>query len=444
MNFEVLNNEGSLLENVNPTVIKVIGCGGGGSNAVRNMIEANIQNIDFIAVNTDVQALSKSIAKIRIPIGQKLTQGLGAGGDPLIGEKAAEEDKDAICNALRGANMVFVTAGMGGGTGTGSAPVVAKIAKEMGILTVAIVTTPFAWEGPRRAKLAEEGLVKLRNEADSVIVIPNSKIIEVFQENLEFIDQLRRADDLLRQAIAGMARIVTSTGTMNIDFADVKKAMENQKTAIFGIGTASGKQRASDAAYNALHNPLLTDMNINGAKHILVNIVTSVPLGAEIQEVANVVSQTAAIDVYELKTGVVIDESMGDEMSVTVIATGFGETESVGEEAETPEETQASHMEVSEKRERAPVRNENVFSSNDFSNALSGKVVLQDSAPKPSLFSQSEPEQEAKPGDYGSFGSVNANKETQKDVDVNDLSIPAYQRRQSNLPRTINFNKNKS
>ncbi|MDE7383617.1 MAG: cell division protein FtsZ, partial [Treponemataceae bacterium] len=234
MEFDVVDNEGSILGNVNPTVIKVIGCGGGGSNAVRNMIEADIKNVDFIAMNTDAQALSKSIAKIRIPIGQKLTQGLGAGGDPAIGEKAAEEDQDSICNALRGANMVFVTAGMGGGTGTGSAPVVARLAKEMGILTVAIVTTPFTWEGPLRAKLAKAGLEKLYDAVDSIIVIPNSKILTAFPdlENATLIEQLRLADDVFRQAIEGVINIVTVTGVINIDFADVKKAIENQKTTL--------------------------------------------------------------------------------------------------------------------------------------------------------------------------------------------------------------------
>lgn len=440
MKFDVVDNEGSILGNVNPTVLKVIGCGGGGSNAVRNMIEANIQNVDFIAMNTDAQALSRSIAKIRIPIGQKLTQGLGAGGDPAIGEKAAEEDQDAICNALRGANMVFVTAGMGGGTGTGSAPVVAKLAKEMGILTVAIVTTPFEWEGPLRAKLAKEGLEKLRNAADSVIVIPNTKILKIFtdKENATLIEQLRMADDVLRQSISGVAKIVTSTGLINIDFADVKKAMENQKTAIFGIGTASGKGRATDAATKAINNPLLEDMNINGAKHILVNIVASNPTTEELQEVANIVSKSAAIDVYELKPGVVIDENMGDELSVTVIATGFGDPDTVSKENEAAQEE--TRVEDTEKVENeSAAKNENIFSLNDF-NALSGKKPSQNASRNPVPFSQGGAEKEAKPGDYGSFGSVNAHRGAGHYVDETDLNIPTYSR---NLSRTINFNKNK-
>ncbi|MBD5407038.1 MAG: cell division protein FtsZ [Treponema sp.] len=439
MEFDVVDNEGSILGNVNPTVIKVIGCGGGGSNAVRNMIEADIKNVDFIAMNTDAQALSKSIAKIRIPIGQKLTQGLGAGGDPAIGEKAAEEDQDSICNALRGANMVFVTAGMGGGTGTGSAPVVARLAKEMGILTVAIVTTPFTWEGPLRAKLAKAGLEKLYDAVDSIIVIPNSKILTAFPdlENATLIEQLRLADDVLRQAIEGVINIVTVTGVINIDFADVKKAIENQKTTLFGMGSASGKGRATEAATNAINNPMLEDMNIDGAKHILVNVIASNPTTEELQEIATIVSKSAAIDVYELKQGVVIDPDKGDELSVTVIATGFGDSNRVSKENEVAQD-EAKTEEV-EKGENEGAKNENFISLSDF-NALSSKKTSQSPSRNPLLFSQGEDEKEAKPGDYGSFGSVNANKKMGHYVDENDLSVPTYSR---NLSRTINFNKNK-
>lgn len=439
MEFDVVDNEGSILGNVNPTVIKVIGCGGGGSNAVRNMIEADIKNVDFIAMNTDAQALSKSIAKIRIPIGQKLTQGLGAGGDPAIGEKAAEEDQDSICNALRGANMVFVTAGMGGGTGTGSAPVVARLAKEMGILTVAIVTTPFTWEGPLRAKLAKAGLEKLYDAVDSIIVIPNSKILTAFPdlENATLIEQLRLADDVLRQAIEGVINIVTVTGVINIDFADVKKAIENQKTTLFGMGSASGKGRATEAATNAINNPMLEDMNIDGAKHILVNVIASNPTTEELQEIATIVSKSAAIDVYELKQGVVIDPDKGDELSVTVIATGFGDSNRVSKENEVAQD-EAKAEEV-EKGENEGAKNENFISLSDF-NALSSKKTSQSPSRNPLLFSQGKDEKEAKPGDYGSFGSVNANKKMGHYVDENDLSVPTYSR---NLSRTINFNKNK-
>lgn len=439
MEFDVVDNEGSILGNVNPTVIKVIGCGGGGSNAVRNMIEADIKNVDFIAMNTDAQALSKSIAKIRIPIGQKLTQGLGAGGDPAIGEKAAEEDQDSICNALRGANMVFVTAGMGGGTGTGSAPVVARLAKEMGILTVAIVTTPFTWEGPLRAKLAKAGLEKLYDAVDSIIVIPNSKILTAFPdlENATLIEQLRLADDVLRQAIEGVINIVTVTGVINIDFADVKKAIENQKTTLFGMGSASGKGRATEAATNAINNPMLEDMNIDGAKHILVNVIASNPTTEELQEIATIVSKSAAIDVYELKQGVVIDPDKGDELSVTVIATGFGDSNRVSKENEVAQD-EAKAEEV-EKGENEGAKNENFISLSDF-NALSSKKTSQSPSRNSLLFSQGEDEKEAKPGDYGSFGSVNANKKMGHYVDENDLSVPTYSR---NLSRTINFNKNK-
>lgn len=332
MDFQVVNNviangspEGTKLSAVSPTVIKVVGCGGGGSNAVNNMIKANIQNVDFVALNTDLQALNQSLAKNRIAIGQKLTQGLGAGSDPSIGEQAAQEDKDAIMSILKGANMVFVTAGMGGGTGTGSAPIVAQIARDMGALTVGIVTTPFEWEGPRRMELAQEGISKLRDAADSVIIIPDSKILDVYSKDLSFIEQFRAADDLLRQAIEGVSNIITLYGTPNIDFADVRAAMKDQGTAIFGIGRSTGENRAVDAATKAIHNPLLEDVCIDGARHFLVNVCASEDFKmSELQEISKIVSAGAS-EGYDLKPGFVSDESMGDEISVTVIATGFGQ-----------------------------------------------------------------------------------------------------------------------
>ncbi|SJZ47404.1 cell division protein FtsZ [Treponema porcinum] len=431
MNFEVLNNEGSDLNAVSPTVIKVVGCGGGGSNAVNRMIEADIKNVDFIALNTDLQALNKSNAKSRLAIGQKITQGLGAGGDPLIGEKAAEEDKDAISNILKGANMVFVTAGMGGGTGTGSAPVVAKIAREIGALTVGIVTTPFPWEGPQRMKLALDGIQRLREAVDSVIVIPNAKIVDVFGQGMSFKEQLRAADDMLRQSIEGMSMIITQHGTPNIDFADVRAAMKGQGTAIFGIGTASGENRAVDAATKAINNPLLEDTRIDGAKHFLINVCASSDFTLnELTEISNIVCASAS-PAFDLKPGVVTDDSMGDTISVTVIATGFG---SENETCEKEPAEQVSAEEINPVKE-----DDNVFSDEEYSKLLSGKTQVQNELFSTADTVQAEPDVPVK--DYGSFKKADANSgyRSSVSVDVNDLNTPACLRK--NLSRTINFDR---
>ncbi|MCR5495881.1 MAG: cell division protein FtsZ [Treponema sp.] len=430
MDFEVINEQGSNLSNENPTVIKVVGCGGGGSNAVNRMIEANIQNVEFIALNTDLQALNKSIASKRLAIGQKLTQGLGCGGDPSIGEKAAEEDKEAITNILRGANMVFVTAGMGGGTGTGSAPVVAKIARELGALTVGIVTTPFTWEGKRRMELAQDGLKKLQEAVDSVIIIPNRKICEVFGDGLTFVEQYRAADDLLRQSIEGMSTIITKYGTPNIDFADVRAAMQGQGTAIFGIGVAKGENRAVDAAQMAINNPLLEDTNIDGAKHFLINVCANNDFKLnELEEISGIVCASASKD-YELKPGIVVDETMGDSISVTVIATGFNGSGSQEEEVKV--ET------VVEKKSQ----DTNVISASDFDSLLSGSKndVTSDT---PGLFDSLEEEtvnKQENPNAYvSSFTKVRSAVDS--NVDENDVNTPACLRRKRELRRDITFNR---
>ena len=436
MDFEVVNNQGSDLSKENITVIKVVGCGGGGSNAVNRMIEADIHDVEFIALNTDLQALNKSIAQSKLAIGQKLTQGLGAGGDPTIGENAAEEDKEAIKNILKGANMVFVTAGMGGGTGTGSAPVVARIAREIGALTVGIVTTPFKWEGDRRMVLAEEGLKKLREAVDSVIVIPNSKICEVFGQGLSFVEQYRAADDLLRQSIEGMSTIITRYGTPNIDFADVRAAMKGQGNAIFGIGVASGENRAVDAASNAINNPLLEDTSIEGAKHFLVNICASSDFSLnEMEEISKIICASADPK-YDLKPGIVTDDSMGDSISVTVIATGFNQTEQGFCE---PAAKNNSVPQGIEKKE-----NSNNLSFSEFDSIMKGSSVSHEA---PNLFDEANQEiykdepassvsgiEDGSPSDWRSkIGSV----------DPNDRSIPAALRKNNGYSRTINFDRKK-
>ena len=306
-----------------PTCIKVVGCGGGGGNAVNRMIEAKISSVEFIAINTDLQALGGSKAEVRLAIGQKVTKGLGSGGKPSIGEQAAEEDKEMITNALRGADMVFVTAGMGGGTGTGSAPIVAQIARELGALTVAVVTTPFDFEGPIRMRQAKAGLEKLRDQVDSLIVIPNQQILKVVDKNTSVPDAFRYADDVLRQGVEGISNIITKPGDVNTDFADVKNTMQGQGNAIFGIGIGEGENRAVEAATKAISNPMLENSHIDGAKNLLINICASEEVSmSEVSEICKIISASASKD-FNMYWGQVTSPTMGDKISVTVIATGF-------------------------------------------------------------------------------------------------------------------------
>ena len=308
---------------VSPTVIKVIGAGGGGSNAVNRMIEEGLQHVEFIVANTDKQALNKSVAENKIVIGSKLTNGLGAGGKPEIGEKAAIEDSEAIANILRGADLVFVTAGMGGGTGTGAAPIIAKIAKEQGALTVGVVTKPFNFEGKVKMELAEEGIRKLHEQVDTLIVIPNQYLLSVVDKKTSIKEAFRIADDVLRQGVQGISDLITHPGEVNIDFADVRTTMEGKGDAILGIGEASGENRAVDAATQAISNQLLKDSQIDGAKNILVNIRCSEDFSLiETEEIVNLIRQSADPDVL-LIYGQIIDPNMTDTVSVTVIATGF-------------------------------------------------------------------------------------------------------------------------
>ncbi|MCR4580756.1 MAG: cell division protein FtsZ [Treponema sp.] len=306
-----------------PTIIKVVGCGGGGSNAVNRMISHELSNVDFIVLNTDLQALGRSNAHTKLAIGQKVTKGLGAGGRPEIGEQAAEEDKEVITNELRGADMVFITAGMGGGTGTGSAPVVARIAKELGCLTVAVVTTPFEFEGHVRMRQAKQGLEKLHEQVDSLIVIPNEQLFKNIDKNLTVMESFRKADEVLCQGVEGISNIITSPGDVNTDFADVRNAMSGQGNAIFGIGIGEGENRASDAAYNAINNPMLEDSKIDGAKNLLINICASQEITlSEVGEICNIVTASADKD-YNLFWGQVTQPELEGKISVTVIATGF-------------------------------------------------------------------------------------------------------------------------
>lgn len=318
----------------NPTVIKVVGAGGGGSNAVNRMIEAGLSGVDFIAVNTDLQALNSSRAPTRIGIGSKLTGGLGAGGKPEVGEKAALEDSETLKNVLTGADMVFVTAGMGGGTGTGAVPVIAKLAKEAGALTVGVVTKPFNFEGKVKMQLASEGIAKLREYVDTLIVIPNQHLLTIVEKKTPITKAFTIADDILRQGVQGISDVITTEGLVNCDFADVKSCMEGQGDAILGIGTGRGENRANDAASQAIANPLLEDSNIEGAKNILINITGGKDFSLfETDEIVGTITAAADPEV-RLKYGTVIDESLEDEIKVTVIATGFPANSMMSEAAE--------------------------------------------------------------------------------------------------------------
>jgi cell division protein FtsZ len=303
-------------------VIKVVGIGGGGTNAVNRMIEAGIHGVEFIAMNTDSQALLMSDADYKVHLGGNLTRGLGAGADPQVGVKAAEESKDDIKEALKGADMVFVTAGKGGGTGTGAAPVVAEISKELGALTVGVVTRPFTFEGKKRAALADQGITNLREKVDTLIIIPNDRLLQVVERKTSIVDAFRVADDVLRQGVQGITDLITVPGLINLDFADVRTIMNEAGSALMGIGIASGEDRAATAAKAAISSPLL-EASIEGAQGVLLNISGGSNLGLfEVNEAAEVIANAAHPDA-NIIFGAVIDDKLGDEVKITVIATGF-------------------------------------------------------------------------------------------------------------------------
>ena len=302
--------------------IKVIGVGGGGNNAVNRMVDNQIKGVQFLAVNTENQVLELSKADVTIQIGEKVTKGLGAGANPQVGEEAAQESREEIIKALEGADMVFVTAGMGGGTGTGAAPIVAECAKEVGALTVGVVTKPFAFEGKRRRAAAEKGIEFLTQKVDTIIVIPNDKLLQVVDKKCTITDAFSKADDVLRQGIKGISDLIQIPGLINLDFADVKTIMTEQGEALMGIGVGEGENRAVDAAKMAINSPLL-ETSIDGAKGILLNISGSSDLSIfEVNEAAEIISEAADPDA-NIIFGSVIDESLGDRVQITVVATGF-------------------------------------------------------------------------------------------------------------------------
>jgi cell division protein FtsZ len=311
------------IEHESNAKIKVVGCGGGGGNAVNNMIQSALKGVKFIVANTDSQDIHKSLAEHKIQIGEKLTKGLGAGANPEIGRSAAMESMDQIREALDGSDMVFITAGMGGGTGTGSAPVVAQVAKELGALTVGVVTKPFYFEGKRRLEQADEGTRALADVVDSIITIPNDRLLQLAAKKASFSDMLKKADEVLYYAVKGIADLITVHGLINLDFADVKAAMSNSGMALMGTGIASGESRAKEAAMKAITSPLLEDVSIEGAKGVLINITCGPDmLIDEVSEAADIIYKEAHDDA-EIFFGTVFDPDAGDEMRITVIATGI-------------------------------------------------------------------------------------------------------------------------
>ena len=320
------NNNVTMMDGT--ATIKVIGVGGAGNNAVNRMIEAEIKGVDFISVNTDRQALQVSKAKTKIQIGEKITRGLGAGANPDVGAQAAEESKAEVAEVLRGADMVFVTAGMGGGTGTGAAPIVAQAAKEMGILTIGVVTKPFKFEGKKRLSQAERGIESLKGKVDTLVVIPNDKLLQIVDRKTSIIEAFKMADDVLRQGVQGISDLIAIPGLVNLDFADVKTIMLNQGMAHMGVGRASGENRAEDAAKEAIQSPLL-ETSIEGAKGVIINITGGDNLGLHEVNTAAELVQRSVDPEANIIFGTVTDETMGDEIQITVIATGFEKNEPI-------------------------------------------------------------------------------------------------------------------
>ena len=350
--FEFIEKTGQVAK------LKVIGVGGGGCNAINTMIASNLEGVEFIAANTDVQALKNSRASVRLQLGEALTKGLGAGADPHIGKNAALEDIDKIRESLEGADMIFIAAGLGGGTGTGAAPVIAEAAKALGALTVAIVTKPFNFEGKRRRRIAEEGLKELADKVDSLIAIPNQRLISVVERQTSLVESFKMADEVLLHGLKSISDLVTVPGLINLDFADVKTIMSERGMAFMGIGIASGEDRAKEAARKAISSPLLEDISISGARGLLINIAGSSTLSLhEVDEAVSLIQQEAHDDEdSNIIFGAVIDDSLGDRIQITVIATGFDRT------AELLQEQFGSEFAANRLTRDAPVVNAAGFS----------------------------------------------------------------------------------
>ncbi|APX73048.1 cell division protein FtsZ [Companilactobacillus allii] len=359
-------------------VIKVIGVGGAGGNAVNRMVDSGIKGVQFIAANTDVQALESSQAETKIQLGPKLTRGLGAGSNPEIGQKAAQESEESIKEALDGADMIFITAGMGGGTGTGAAPIVAGIAKESGALTVGVVTRPFAFEGSKRSRFAADGITELKKDVDTLVIISNSKLLEIVDKKTPMGEAFSIADDVLRQGVQSISDLITSPGFVNLDFADVKTVMSDQGSALMGIGTANGENRITDATNKAISSPLL-EVSIDGAKQVLLNITGGPDLSLfEAQDAAQIVSEQATSDV-NIIFGTSIDETLGDQVKVTVIATGVETEESKKQAPKRPQlnnrNASFNPNEKSDETKQAPQQSSDPLADWDINHDSSSKDV---------------------------------------------------------------------
>jgi len=338
----------------NGAMIKVIGVGGAGGNAVNRMIEDGVQGVEFIVANTDLQALEMMSAETKIQLGPKLTRGLGAGANPEVGRKSAEESEEALAEALKGADMVFVTAGMGGGTGTGAAGIVARIAKEQGALTVGVITRPFTFEGPKKGRFAAEGIASMREHVDTLVTISNNRLLEIVDKKTPMMEAFREADNVLRQGVQGISDLITNPGYVNLDFADVKTVMENQGSALMGIGTATGENRTAEATKKAISSPLL-EVSLDGAENVLLNITGGSDLTLfEAQDASDIVSAAATGDV-NIIFGTSINEELGDEVVVTVIATGI-DPEKRGSQSKQPAQRTAKQTSNTEK-EKDPFGN---------------------------------------------------------------------------------------
>jgi cell division protein FtsZ len=410
----------SFSEELSPAKIKVIGVGGGGCNAVNRMIRAKVEGVEFIAANTDLQALKLCQAPVKLQLGAKLTKGLGAGANPEVGRNAALEDTDKIIEALEGSDMIFITSGLGGGTGSGAAPVVASLASELGALTVAVVTKPFAFEGKRRMLQAEQALQELIGAVDTVIVIPNERLMETVERGTSFFDAFRIADDILRQAVQGISDIITVPGIINRDFADVKAIMSGQGYAVMGTAVATGSNRAVDAANRAIASPLLEDNSIEGAQGILINICGSPSLSLhEVHEASSII-QKAAHENANIIFGAVQDESMKDAVKITVIAAGFKEAnkKNVARRPEFLPKTWKASREVG-------------------AAAAAGAGASAVAAPEPQqTIVQRSQHQAANPEPNRGSGFVLTNPDTKprdiaKEVPVDDLDVPTFLRRQA-------------
>ena len=413
MDYEVDEN--------NKSNIKVIGVGGAGGNAVNRMIAEDVKGVEFIAANTDVQALKNSNAETKIQLGPKLTKGLGAGANPDIGEKAAEESEEQISEALQGANMIFVTAGMGGGTGTGAAPVIAKVAKEMGALTVGVVTRPFSFEGPKRARFAAEGVQKMKEHVDTLIIIANNRLLEIVDKKTPMLQAFQEADNVLRQGVQGITDLITSPGYVNLDFADVTTVMKDKGSALMGIGSANGENRIEEATKKAISSPLL-EVSIDGAEQVLLNITGGPDLSLfEAQTASEIVTDAASSDV-NIIFGTSINENLEDEVVVTVIATGIDKKRNARKTVKKPasngilnnNRNAASNQPASNSRSNDPLADWDITTEmNGNSHAANQRDNFQDVEKK----------------DFNVFGSDSSNNNFDQDDDDNMPPFLRYRRK---------------